>query len=85
MRICRCKTAINFGIFCYSESMKALNVHQPMNISSLNIQIYIESVAGNFQPAYHVVTGENVIIRRNRKGTKEVKLSPEDTGKNRRI
>ncbi len=52
-----------------------------MNIGSLNIEIHIECVKGDFQPAYHVITSENVIIRKKKKGIKQLKLLPKINGK----
>jgi hypothetical protein len=52
-----------------------------MNIGSLNIEIHIESVKGDFQPAYHVLTGENVVIKRTGKGRKQLKASPKSLGR----
>lgn len=51
-----------------------------MKIGSLNIEIHIDSVTGDFQPAYNVITTENVVIKRKRKGIKQVKSASKKIG-----
>ena len=49
-----------------------------MNIGSLHIEVHIKSVNGDFQPSYHVVTSENVVIKRKGKKIKQLKLLPKN-------
>lgn len=51
-----------------------------MKIVSLNIEIHIDSVNGDFQPDYHVITTENVVIKRKRNGVKQVKSTSKKIG-----